>query len=79
MLSSGESYGDDEKRLHLNLEEHQLLAIHKAFLEEESGQVDQKQLQALLYDIARLRFNSKEFETMFLKMNTKRYILKELT
>lgn len=63
---------DDEKILHLILEEHHLLAIHKAFLEEESGQFDQKQLEMLLFDIAHLRFDQKNFEIMFLKMNTKR-------
>lgn len=70
--SSQESKEDDEKNLHLILEEHHLLAIHKVFLEEESGQLDQTQLENLLFEVARLRFNPKAFGIMFLKMNTKR-------
>ena len=62
-----------DENLHLLLEDHHLLRIQRAFLAEETKKLDQQQLRKLLYDVARLRYDEKLFEKMFLKINANGY------
>lgn len=62
-----------DENLHLLLEDHHLLRIQKAFLNEETKELDQQQLKRLLYDVARLKYDEKLFEKIFSKIDTNGY------
>ena len=63
---------DDPNILHQLLDEIHMKKIHNAFVEQETGVFDQRQLADLLYDIAKLEFDEEKFEILFLRINIKR-------
>lgn len=60
--------------LHERLEQEDLVKIHNAFLAEENGLMNKKKLENILYHIAKLSYDEEEFNLLFMRINTKRYV-----
>lgn len=60
------------RRLHEQLDENHLNAIHAAFENANGKSMDQRQLRELLYDVALVTFEDAEFDTLFLQINSGR-------
>lgn len=59
--------------LHDRLEEHHLLKIYHAFTARDPPVLDRKQLEKVLYDVAKITYEENEFEILFVRINIKRY------
>lgn len=54
------------------LEESHLVKINRAFQAEETEQLSRKQLEKLLFDVAKISYENNEFEVVFFRINIKR-------
>lgn len=71
--SRSDIFKKPQRGLHEILEENDLHKIHSAFQNADGKFLDRKQLRELLQDVAKFTLEDKEFEVLFLKINSGRY------